>query len=54
MYRIMAGKFVTASQAQRKWYMKVMSKVPSGDDELGAVCFFFVSSLLRLLKDPHN
>jgi phosphatidylserine decarboxylase len=36
--RIVVGNFVTASQAQRKWYTKVISKVSSGDYRLGAVC----------------
>ncbi|KAJ8088230.1 phosphatidylserine decarboxylase [Marasmius tenuissimus] len=34
--RIVVGNFVTASQAQRKWYTKVFSKVSSGDYKLGA------------------
>ncbi|GJE89731.1 phosphatidylserine decarboxylase-like protein [Phanerochaete sordida] len=34
--RIVVGNFVTASQAQRKWYTKVISKVSSGDYRLGA------------------
>jgi phosphatidylserine decarboxylase len=34
---IMVGNFVTASQAQRKWYTKVISKLSSGDYKLGAV-----------------
>ncbi|TFY51364.1 hypothetical protein EVJ58_g10610 [Rhodofomes roseus] len=34
--RIMVGNFVTASQAQRKWYTKVISKVSSGNYKLGA------------------
>jgi len=36
--RIVVGNFVTASQAQRKWYTKIISKVSSGDYKLGAVC----------------
>jgi phosphatidylserine decarboxylase len=35
--KIMVGNFVTASQAQRKWYTKVLSKVSSGNYKLGAV-----------------
>lgn len=35
--RIVVGNFVTASQAQRKWYTRVISKVSSGDYRLGAV-----------------
>jgi len=38
--RIVVGNFVTASQAQRKWYTKVISKVSSGDYKLGAVSRF--------------
>ena len=38
--RIVVGNFVTASQAQRKWYTKVISKVSSGDYKLGAVSLF--------------
>ncbi|KAF8160416.1 hypothetical protein BJ912DRAFT_1035445 [Pholiota molesta] len=34
--RIVVGNFVTASQAQRKWYTKVLTKVSSGDYRLGA------------------
>jgi len=37
--RIVVGNFVTASQAQRKWYTKIISKVSSGDYRLGAVRF---------------
>lgn len=35
--RIMVGNFVTASQAQRKWYTKMISKVSNGNYRLGAV-----------------
>jgi phosphatidylserine decarboxylase len=38
--RIVVGNFVTASQAQRKWYTKVISMVSSGDYKLGAVYVF--------------
>ena len=38
--RIVVGNFVTASQAQRKWYTKVISMVSNGDYKLGAVRFF--------------
>ncbi|KIM40811.1 hypothetical protein M413DRAFT_446183 [Hebeloma cylindrosporum] len=34
--RIVVGNFVTASQAQRKWYTKMLTKVSSGDYKLGA------------------
>jgi phosphatidylserine decarboxylase len=45
--KIVVGNFVTASQAQRKWYTKVISKVSSGDYKLGAVSLFRFSSLRR-------
>ena len=35
--RIVVGNYVTASQAQRKWYTKVISKVSAGNYKLGAV-----------------
>lgn len=35
--RIVVGNFVTPSQAQRKWYTKVITKVSSGNYKLGAV-----------------
>ena len=38
--RILVGKFVTASQAQWKWYTKIITKVSSGDCELGVVSYF--------------
>ncbi|ESK89527.1 phosphatidylserine decarboxylase [Moniliophthora roreri MCA 2997] len=34
--RIVVGNFVTASQAQRKWYTKILGKVSAGDYRLGA------------------
>ena len=36
--RMLVGNYVTPSQAQRKWYSKVITKVSSGAYELGAVC----------------
>lgn len=36
--RIVVGNFVTPSQAQRKWYTKMITKVSSGNYKLGAVC----------------
>jgi phosphatidylserine decarboxylase len=39
--QIVVGTFVTASQAQRKWYTKIISKVSSGNYKLGAVSFVF-------------
>jgi phosphatidylserine decarboxylase len=35
--RIVVGNFVTPSQAHRKWFMKVISKVSNGSYQLGAV-----------------
>jgi phosphatidylserine decarboxylase len=35
--RIMVGNFVTPSQAQRKWYTKLVGKVSRGAYQLGAV-----------------
>jgi phosphatidylserine decarboxylase len=49
--RVVVGNFVTASQAQRKWYTKVISMVSSGDYKIGAVCSF-CSSFFPVLKDP--
>ncbi|KAH0584865.1 hypothetical protein H2248_008143 [Termitomyces sp. 'cryptogamus'] len=34
--RIVVGEYVTASQAQRKWYTKIINKVGGGDYRLGA------------------
>jgi phosphatidylserine decarboxylase len=34
---VMVGNFVTAVQAQRKWYMHALSKVSAGDYKIGAV-----------------
>lgn len=34
--RIVVGNFVTASQAQRKWYTKMLTKIAAGDYQLGA------------------
>ena len=42
--RIVVGNFVTASQAQRKWYTRVLEKVSGGGYRLGAVCFFVLPS----------
>lgn len=38
--RLVVGNYVTASQAQRKWYTNVVTKVSSGAYQLGAVCGF--------------
>jgi phosphatidylserine decarboxylase len=35
--RVMVGNFVTAIQAQRKWYTNVLSKVSAGNYKIGAV-----------------
>jgi phosphatidylserine decarboxylase len=35
--RIVVGNFVTASQAQRKFFTRILSKISSGDYRLGAV-----------------
>ena len=37
MDKIVVGNFVTASQAQRKWYTKIIGKLSAGDYRLGAV-----------------
>ncbi len=44
--RIVVGNFVTASQAQRKWYTKIIGKLSSGDYRLGAVISRFLFSPL--------
>lgn len=36
--RITVGNFVTASQAQRKWYTKALAKLSTGAYSVGAVC----------------
>jgi phosphatidylserine decarboxylase len=41
--RIVVGNFVTASQAQRKWYTKMLTKVTSGEYQLGAVSLDLLS-----------
>jgi phosphatidylserine decarboxylase len=43
--RIIVRNFVTASQAQRKWYTKIIGKVSSGDYRLGAVSFLYCVGL---------
>ena len=40
--RMIVGNFVTASQAQRKWYTKVITKLSAGNYRIGAVCDYFV------------
>ena len=49
--RIVVGNFVTASQAQRKWYTKVLSKVSSGNYKLGAVSSRSSFTFARFLSD---
>lgn len=39
--RVMVGNFVTALQAQRKWYTNVLSKVSAGNYKIGAVRVLF-------------
>jgi phosphatidylserine decarboxylase len=53
MDKIVVGNFVTASQAQRKWYTKIIGKLSSGDYRLGAVSasLYFLCRILALMKD---
>ncbi len=39
--RMIVGNFVTANQAQRKWYTKVITKLSAGNYRIGAVGFLF-------------
>ena len=48
MDKIVIGNFVTASQAQRKWYTKIISKLSSGDYRIGAVSTFLYILLAPL------
>lgn len=48
--RIVVGNYVTPSQAQRKWYTKVISKVSSGSYQLGAVSASLAFSSHFLIK----
>jgi hypothetical protein len=45
MDHVMVSNFVTAVQAQRKWYTNVLSKVSAGNYKIGAVrgCGFIFS-----------
>jgi hypothetical protein len=36
----MVGNFVTASEAERKWYVQVIMNIAAGEYKLGAVCGF--------------
>jgi phosphatidylserine decarboxylase len=38
--KVVMGNFITASQAQSKWFTKVISKVSSGNYRLRVVRFF--------------
>ncbi len=49
---VMVSNFVTAVQAQRKWYTNVLSKVSAGNYKIGAVRGSFVS--LSYTHDPVN
>lgn len=43
--RLVVGNYVTASQAQRKWYTNVVTKVSSGAYQLGAVSAAIVDEI---------
>jgi len=47
MDKIVVGNFVTASQAQRKWYTKIIAKLSAGDYRLGAVSTCLSDALFR-------
>ena len=47
MDKIVVGNFVTASQAQRKWYTKIIGKLSSGDYRLGAVSTSLLDACFR-------
>ena len=49
---IVVGNIVTASQAQRKWYMEVISTVSSGDYKPGVVNFFVFFFFFSFLIIP--
>ena len=51
--RIVVGNFVTHSQAQRKWYTKVITKMSNGNYKLGAVCEFSCSFLPWGIANRH-
>lgn len=56
MDKIVVGNFVTASQAQRKWYTKIIGKLSAGDYRLGAVSasLYFLCGLPALMNDRHR
>jgi len=47
--RLVVGNYVTASQAQRKWYTNVVTKVSSGAYQLGAVSVAFSTNNIAKL-----
>lgn len=51
--RIVVGEYVTASQAQRKWFTKVISKATKGAYQLGAVSAFLLE-IPRVLRPVSN
>lgn len=48
--RIVVGNFVTASQAQRKWYTNILGKISAGGYRLGAVSHYVVVFFLGGLE----
>jgi len=50
--KIVVGNFVTASQAQRKWYTKIIGKLSAGDYRLGAVSIPLLR--LRMASGTHE
>ena len=44
----MLGNFVTAREAERKWYVQVIMDIAAGEYKLGAVCgFLTVFGMMR-------
>ena len=56
MDKIVVGNFVTASQAQRKWYTKIIGKLSSGDYRLGAVStsLYFLCGLAAFIENSRR
>jgi phosphatidylserine decarboxylase len=52
--RITVGNFVTASQAQRKWYTKAIAKLSTGAYSIGAVRIWRVGIFSLLNHDPRT
>jgi len=52
--RLVVGNYVTASQAQRKWYTNVVTKVSSGAYQLGAVSVAFSTNIAKLTYRSQN